>query len=67
MMIPCATTVVPADNPAVPFIAALTELVQAQADNPTRFVVLPQWTEILVRHFPPREPGGTHRAVGLNG
>ncbi|MDN3293387.1 hypothetical protein QWM81_04875 [Streptomyces ficellus] len=40
-----------ADAPARPFVAALTELVQAQADT-TGFVTLPRWAEILKRHFP---------------
>ncbi|MFB6772670.1 hypothetical protein [Streptomyces sp. NPDC056337] len=42
-------------TPAQPFIDALTELVQAQADT-TGFVVLHQWVEILERHFPPVLP-----------
>ncbi|TWD11699.1 hypothetical protein FB570_1246 [Streptomyces sp. T12] len=42
-------------TPAQPFIDALTELVQAQAET-TGFVVLHRWTEILERHFPPQLP-----------
>ncbi|MFC9654173.1 hypothetical protein [Streptomyces sp. NPDC056937] len=38
-------------TPAQPFVDALTELVQAQADA-TGFVVLHRWVEILERHFP---------------
>ncbi|MFF1715950.1 hypothetical protein [Streptomyces sp. NPDC058268] len=41
----------PPDTPAQPFVDALTELVQAQADA-TGFVVLHRWVEILERHFP---------------
>jgi hypothetical protein len=40
---------------AGPFIAALTQLVQAQADT-TGFVVLHKWVEILDRNFPPEKP-----------
>lgn len=50
-----AASAVPADNPAAPFIVAFMELVQAQADDTTRFVVLPKWAEILDRHFPRQE------------
>lgn len=46
-------------TPAQPFIDALTELVQAQADA-TGFVVLHRWTEILERHFPPQLPDPGH-------
>ncbi|MBB5940314.1 hypothetical protein [Streptomyces zagrosensis] len=46
-------------TPAQPFIDALTELVQAQADT-TGFVVLHRWTEILERHFPPQLPDPDH-------
>ncbi|MFF5149355.1 hypothetical protein ACIG0C_30820 [Kitasatospora aureofaciens] len=35
-----------------PFAAALLELVQAQADDTSRFVGLPTWMQILDRHFP---------------
>ncbi|MFI9365945.1 hypothetical protein ACIG5E_33575 [Kitasatospora sp. NPDC053057] len=51
-----AAAAVPADNAAAPFIAALLELVQAQADDTDRFVSLPMWTEILQRRFPPKDP-----------
>lgn len=46
-------------TPAQPFIDALTELVQAQADA-TGFVVLHRWAEILERHFPPELPDPEH-------
>jgi hypothetical protein len=46
-------------TPAQPFIDALTELVQAQADT-TGFVGLHQWVEILERHFPPQLPDPDH-------
>ncbi|MGW2541640.1 hypothetical protein ACWC5I_12380 [Kitasatospora sp. NPDC001574] len=49
---------VPSDNPAAPFVVALLELVQAQADDTGRFVILPTWAEILDRHFPPQGPVG---------
>ncbi|MBT2539665.1 hypothetical protein J7E99_02810 [Streptomyces sp. ISL-44] len=54
-----AAAALPADPAAQPFIAALTELVQAQADT-TGFVVLHQWAEILERHFPPELPDLDH-------
>ncbi|WP_399897797.1 hypothetical protein ACGH7X_41725 [Streptomyces sp. BBFR51] len=38
-------------TPTQPFIDALVELVQAQADT-TGFVVLHRWAQILERHFP---------------
>lgn len=41
---------------AAPFVAALTQLVQAQADNTKGFVVLDKWVEILDQHFPPEQP-----------
>ncbi|MFJ9343049.1 hypothetical protein ACIRP0_27705 [Streptomyces sp. NPDC101733] len=44
------------DSAAQPFVAALAELVQAQADA-TGFVSLPRWAEILERHFPATPPG----------
>jgi hypothetical protein len=50
-----AAAAMPDDTAAQPFIAALTELVQAQADT-TGFVVLHRWAEILERHFPPELP-----------
>ena len=34
------------------FVAALRELVQAQAEDLGGFVTLPRWSEILERHFP---------------
>ncbi|MEW2079307.1 hypothetical protein AB0941_38145 [Streptomyces sp. NPDC013433] len=46
-------------TPAQPFIDALTELVQAQADT-AGFVVLHRWAEILERHFPPQLPDPNH-------
>ncbi|MFF2374830.1 hypothetical protein ACFVUW_10650 [Streptomyces xiamenensis] len=39
------------DISAQPFVDALLELVQTQADT-TGFLVLHQWAEILERHFP---------------
>ncbi|MGW3765419.1 hypothetical protein [Streptomyces sp. NPDC005131] len=42
-------------TPAQPFVDALSELVQAQADT-TGIVVLYRWVEILERHFPPELP-----------
>jgi Na+-translocating ferredoxin:NAD+ oxidoreductase RnfD subunit len=50
-----AAAALPAGTSAQPFIDALTELVQAQADT-TGFVTLPRWAEILDRHFPPDLP-----------
>ncbi|WP_327241232.1 hypothetical protein [Streptomyces sp. NBC_01320] len=38
-----------------PFVDALSELVQAQADT-TGIVVLHRWAEILEWHFPPELP-----------
>ena len=52
----------PGDTAAQPFVAALTELVQAQADNLTGFVALHRWAEILERHFPPELPDPGHTA-----
>lgn len=54
-----AAAAMPPDTPAQPFIDALTELVQAQADT-TGFVGLHQWAEILERHFPPQLPNPNH-------
>ncbi|MFI9781081.1 hypothetical protein ACIHCV_41730 [Streptomyces sp. NPDC051956] len=54
-----AATAMPPCTPAQPFIDALTELVQAQADT-TGFVVLHHWVEILERHFPPQLPDRDH-------
>ncbi|MBB1260173.1 hypothetical protein [Streptomyces alkaliterrae] len=51
----------PAGTAAQPFIDALSELVQAQADT-TGFVVLHRWAEILERHFPPELPNPDHIA-----
>ncbi|WP_369384119.1 hypothetical protein [Streptomyces sp. cg36] len=45
----------PPGSAAQPFVDALTELVQAQADA-TGFLILPHWVEILERHFPPQLP-----------
>lgn len=44
-----------ADTASAPFVQALTELVQAQADT-TGFVPLHTWATILERHFPPAQP-----------
>lgn len=46
---------VPAGAAAGPFVAALLELVQAQARDTGRFVTLPTWAKILERHFPPKD------------
>ncbi|MEV3993595.1 hypothetical protein AB0J57_32325 [Streptomyces sp. NPDC049837] len=54
-----AAAAIPADAAAQPFVAALTELVQAQADT-TGFVVLHRWAEILERHSPPQLPDPDH-------
>lgn len=43
----------PEDGPAAPFVAALLELVRAQADRKGGFVTLDRWAELLDRHFPP--------------
>ncbi|PYC74896.1 hypothetical protein C7C46_23715 [Streptomyces tateyamensis] len=51
-----AAATIPADNAAAPFVTALLELIQAQADDTGRFVTLPTWTEILDRNFPPQDP-----------
>jgi hypothetical protein len=45
-----AATIEPG-TPTQPFIDALVELVQAQADT-TGFVVLHRWAQILERNFP---------------
>ncbi len=50
------------DREAQSFVAALTELVQAQADNLTGSVALHRWAEILYRHFPPELPDPGHTA-----
>ncbi|MEW5542718.1 hypothetical protein AB1339_34360 [Streptomyces cyaneofuscatus] len=54
-----AAAAMPPGTPAQPFVDALTELVQAQADT-TGFVVLHRWAEILERHFPPQSPDPDH-------
>ncbi|MFJ1561551.1 hypothetical protein [Streptomyces mirabilis] len=54
-----AVAAMPPDTATQPFINALTELVQAQADT-TGFVVLHQWVEVLERHFPPVLPDPDH-------
>ena len=54
-----AAAALPPGTAAQPFVDALTELVQAQADT-TGFVVLHQWAEILERHFPPELPDPDH-------
>ncbi|MFD8707056.1 hypothetical protein ACFV1W_31445 [Kitasatospora sp. NPDC059648] len=51
-----AAEALPPGTAADPFIAALLELVQAQADDTDLFVTLPMWTGILQRHFPPKDP-----------
>ncbi|MDH6130023.1 hypothetical protein [Kitasatospora sp. GP82] len=51
-----AAAIIPADSAAAPFVTALLELVQAQADDTGRFVTLPTWTEILDRNIPPQDP-----------
>ncbi|OII61330.1 hypothetical protein BJP40_06040 [Streptomyces sp. CC53] len=50
-----AAAALPPGTAAQPFVDALAELVQAQADT-TGFVTLPQWARILERHFPPDLP-----------
>ncbi|MFJ9777183.1 hypothetical protein ACIRVF_39115 [Kitasatospora sp. NPDC101157] len=47
-----AAQTLPDDAAAAPFATGLLELVQAQADDTSRFVALPTWTKILDRHFP---------------
>ncbi len=54
-----AAAALPADTVAHPFVRALTELVQAQADT-TGFLQLHRWAEILERHFPPELPDPGH-------
>ncbi|MFE9450196.1 hypothetical protein [Streptomyces sp. NPDC006739] len=44
---------------AAPFVAALTELVAAQAQDLDRFVPPDRWARILDRHFPPADQGPT--------
>ncbi|MGA4844780.1 hypothetical protein ACOBQB_00190 [Streptomyces sp. G5(2025)] len=55
----CRSAGLTPDTPAQPFVDALTELVQAQADT-IGFVVLHRWVEILERHFPPQLPDPNH-------
>jgi hypothetical protein len=50
-----AAAALPVGTAPRPFVDALSELVQAQADT-TGFVVLHRWAEILERHFPPELP-----------
>ncbi|MGV9779063.1 hypothetical protein [Streptosporangium sp. NPDC003464] len=38
-----------------PFVAAFAELATLQATQ-RGFVILPEWAEILDRHFPPAQP-----------
>jgi hypothetical protein len=55
-----AATPLAGDATAAPFVAALTQLVQAQADRLERgggFVGLYEWTFILERHFRPPQSG----------
>ncbi|MFD8939239.1 hypothetical protein ACFV0R_28985 [Streptomyces sp. NPDC059578] len=54
-----AAAAVPPGTPAQPFIDALIELVQAQADT-TGFVVRHRWAEVLERYFPPQLPDPEH-------
>lgn len=54
-----AAAALPPGTAAQPFVDALAELVQAQA-NTTGFVVLHSWAEILERHFPPDLPDPGH-------
>lgn len=60
-----AAAALPDGSVAAPFVAALVELVQAQADRMDGMVTLPRWVEILVRHFPPQQPdAGLERPPG---
>lgn len=52
-----AASDVAADDAAAPFVAALTALVEAQADRDGGFLTLDKWAEILEKHFPHQEPG----------
>ncbi|MER5890519.1 hypothetical protein ABT160_42400 [Streptomyces sp. NPDC001941] len=56
-----AAAALPADSDAVPFAQALADLVQAQSLT-SGSLSLPQWNEILHRHFPP--PPGEHPGPG---
>ncbi|AZS75035.1 hypothetical protein DDE74_32620 [Streptomyces lydicus] len=51
-----AAALAASDTAAVPFVAALTQLVQAQAADTAAFVGLDKWVEILDEYFPPKEP-----------
>ncbi|MFF2410048.1 hypothetical protein [Streptomyces sp. NPDC058092] len=55
----------PANTSVQPFVDALTELVQAQADT-AGFVVLHRWAEILERHFPSQLPGADPKGTTIN-
>ncbi|MDH2393637.1 hypothetical protein QCN29_33730 [Streptomyces sp. HNM0663] len=55
-----AAAALPVDTPERPFVAALTELVQAQAEDTGGSVTLPTWVKILERHFPPDLPDSNH-------
>ncbi|MEV7815503.1 hypothetical protein AB0P05_33030 [Streptomyces flaveolus] len=59
-----AAAAMPPGTPAQPFIDALTELDQAQADT-DGFVVLYRWAQILERHFRPQlsDPNRNHGIV----
>ncbi|AWN24842.1 hypothetical protein [Streptomyces sp. NEAU-S7GS2] len=50
-----AATSYAGDTSAAPLVAPLTEVVQAQADRVARGdqIAIPEWVEILQRHFPP--------------
>ncbi|MFE4654749.1 hypothetical protein [Streptomyces sp. NPDC056707] len=50
-----AAAAMPAGTAAQPFVDALSELVQAQAET-TGIVVLHRWAEILEGYFPPELP-----------
>lgn len=54
-----AAAAIPADAPAQPFVAALSDLVREQAET-TGSVRLHRWAEILERHFPPELPDPDH-------
>lgn len=43
------------DKTAMPFVAALGELVEEQGEDLGRFVTPDRWVEILNKHFPPNE------------
>ncbi|MEV7011919.1 hypothetical protein [Streptosporangium sp. NPDC051022] len=53
-----ALNALPVDQRATPFVAALAELAELQATRRAAgggFVVLPEWAQILERHFPAQE------------